>query len=176
MKRIMAWSLITVMLLVCASACAESTEPLVSLPNPWEEMTAEQLTETAGLVFGLPEGAQDVSYRYLASEQLCEMTFTLDDDEFCARIQPAVLREGEWLEISGMYFAWDNEEEVTIRHCRGTVGLAKCGSEDWVERCLWYDAAPGLMCSLSVYTTDPDGLDLTAIAEQVYIPEQENAE
>ena len=37
---------------------------------------------------------------------------------------------------------------------------------------LWYDAVPGLMYALSVYTTDLDGLDATAIAEQVYIPVQ----
>ena len=37
---------------------------------------------------------------------------------------------------------------------------------------MWYDAAPGLMYSLSVGTTDPDGLDLTAVAEQVYVPMQ----
>ncbi len=28
------------------------------------------------------------------------------------------------------------------------------------------------MYSLSVYTTEPDGLDLVAVAEQVYIPVQ----
>ena len=104
------------------------------------------------------------------------MQFTLDEDEYCARIQPAALQEGELMNISGIYFAWDNEEEVTIGgHCPGTIGQAKTGSEDWVELCQWYDAAPGLMYSLSVYTTDPDGLDLTAIAEMVYAPVQGDA-
>ncbi len=76
------------------------------------------------------------------------------------------------MDISGMYFAWDGEEPVSIRHCHGTIGRAQTGSEDWVELCLWYDAAPGLMYALSVYTTDPDGLDLSAVAEQVYLPAQ----
>ncbi len=43
-----------------------------------------------------------------------------------------------------------------------------------MELCLWYDRVPGLMYSLSVYTTELDGLDLTAVAEQVYIPVQGN--
>ncbi len=76
------------------------------------------------------------------------------------------------MNISGMYFAWDHEEAVQINHCEGTLGLAQTGSEDWVELCQWFDAAPGLMYSLSVSTTDSDGLDLTAVADMVYLPVQ----
>ena len=64
---------------------------------------------------------------------------------------------------------------MTIGHCPGTIGQAKTGSEDYVELCLWYDLAPGLMYSLSVYTTDLDGLDLIAVAEMVYKPMQGDA-
>ena len=99
------------------------------------------------------------------------MQFTLDGDEYCARIQPAALEEGELLNISGMYLPWDNEEEVTSGHCPGTLGLSQTGSEDWTELCLWYDVVPGLMYSLSVYTVDPDGLDLTAVAAMVQMSE-----
>lgn len=142
------------------------------LPNPWQEMTETELMEASGLCFGVPEGAENIVYRFLPGESLAEMQFTLGGDEFCARIQPAALNEGELMNISGMYFAWENEEEITIRHCRGTIGQAQADSEDWAELCLWYDAAPGLMYSLSAFTTDPDGLDLTAIAHQVYLPVQ----
>ena len=148
------------------------TDANAVLPNPWEEMTAEELMEASGLSFGVPEGAEQVVYRFLRDENLAEMQFILDGDEYCARLQPAALAEGEWMEITDMYFAWENEEDVMIHHCKGTIGQAKCGSEDWVERCLWYDAAPGLMGSLAVSTNDLDGLDLTAVAEQVYIPVQ----
>ncbi len=143
-----------------------------SMDNPWEDLTAEQLLEEAGLFFGVPEGAENVIYRLLPGENLAEMQFTWDGDECVARIQPAALEEGELMNIADMYFDWENEQEITIGHCRGTIGQAQTGSEDWVELCLWYDTAPGLMYSLAVYTTDPDGLDLTAIAEQVYIPAQ----
>ena len=144
------------------------------LANPWEDITAEQLSDITGFAFGVPDIAENVIYRYLRSENLAEMQFTMDGDELCARIQPAVLREGELQNISGMYFAWENEESVEIGHCYGTIGQAQTGSEDWVELCLWYDSIPGLMYSLSVSTTDLDGLDLMAIAEQIYIPVQGN--
>lgn len=147
-------------------------EETAEIANPWEDMTAEQLTEASGLSFGVPEGAENVIYRYLPSQGLAEMQFTWNNGEYCARIQPAALQEGELLNISGMYFEWENVETVNILHCNGTIGQAQTGSEDWVELCMWYDAVPGLMYSLSVATTDLDGLDLTALAEQVYLPVQ----
>lgn len=147
-------------------------EEETTLANPWLDMTAEELEQTAGVTFGVPEGAEDVIYRYLPAEGLAEMQFTWNGGEYTARIQRADLEEGQLANISGMYFAWDNEEAVTIGRCPGTIGQAQCGSVDWVELCLWYDMAPGLMYSLSVSTTDLDGLDLVAIAEQVYIPVQ----
>ena len=142
---------------------------MVSMPNPWTEMTAEQLREASGISFGIPEGAENVVYRYLAGENLAEMQFTWEEGDYCARVQPCEA-EGEGLpDISGMYFDWEHEEDVTIRGCRGSIGQAQCGSEDWAQRCIWYDGEKGLAGSLSVSATDLDGLDLTAIAEQVYI-------
>ena len=143
-----------------------------AMENPWLEMTEEELTEASGLSFGVPEGAQDVVYSFLPGENLAQMLFTLDGDEYCARICPAALEAGQLMNIADMYFAWENEETITVGHCNGTIAQAQTGSEDWVELCLWYDLAPGLMYSLSVCTTEPDGLDLTAVAEQVYIPVQ----
>ena len=140
----------------------------LAIANPWEDMTAEQLAQASGLFFGVPEGAQNVIYRYLASAGLAEMQFTWENGEFCARIQPAALGENELMDISGMYFDWDQEEPVTIGNCNGTIAQAQDGGE-WAQRCLWYDAAQGLMYSLSVTANDIDGLDLTALAEQIYI-------
>ena len=162
MKRISMLVVLCMGLLV-RPVMAEEAKETVSIANPWEDMTAEQLSAASNLSFGVPEGAENVIYRYLRSENLAEMQFTIDSDEFCARIQPA----DEPMNISGMYFEWENEEEVTVGHCPGTLGLSQTGSEDWAELCLWYDADQKLQYSLSVYTTDPDGLDLTALAEQV---------
>ena len=103
-----------------------------TLENPWVDMTAEQLAQVSGVSFGLPEGAENVVYRWLESEGLAEMQFTLEDtgDEFCARIQPAALQEGELMNIADMYFDWENEEEVSVGDCYGTIGQAQTGSED----------------------------------------------
>ena len=81
--------------------------------------------------------------------------------------------EGELLDISGLYYVWENEEAIAVGPCSGVIGQAQDG-ETWAELCLWYDITPGLMYSLSVFTPDPDGLDLTAVAEQVYLPVQGN--
>ena len=82
---------------------------------------------------------------------------------------------GVYQNISGMYFNWEYEEDVTVHHCYGKISQAQCGSEDWVERVLWYDLVPGIAGSLSVRTIELDGLDLTAVAEQVYLPAQGDA-
>ena len=146
--------------------------PQASIANPWEDMTAEQLKEASGLSFGVPDIVENVIYRYLRSESLAEMQFNWGSEEFCARIQPAEPEEGQLPDISGMYFDWENVEEISVGNCRGTIGIARSGDTDWVELCQWYDADQKLAYSLAVYSADPDGLDLTALAEQVYIPAQ----
>ena len=142
----------------------------MNLANPWQDLSAEQIHELTDIPFSAPEGAENVIYRWLGSESLAEMQFTIYQDDFCFRAQPAALEKGELQDISGMYFAWENEEDITVDGFSGTIGQAQTGSEDWVERCLWFDDAAGIMCSLSVATTELDGLDLTAVAEQIYHP------
>ena len=145
-----------------------------SMPNPWVDLTAEELFSRTGITFSVPEGAEDVVYRFLESDVMSEMQFVWEGGDFCARVQPAALQDGELMNISGMYFDWEYEEDVIINNCKGTLTQTQTGSEDWVQVCQWYDAVPGLMYSVSVVTGDPDGLDLTAIAEQVCIPSQQN--
>ena len=155
----------------------DADEEGLGIANPWTDMTKKELEQVSGVPFGVPEGAEEIAYRWLESEGIAEMQFTLDGDEYCARVKPAALEAGQLENISGIYYGWENEENVTIGHCEGTIGQYQTGSEEWVELCQWYDLAPGLMYSLSVYTTgDPDGLDLTAVAEMVYAPTQGDAE
>lgn len=139
----------------------------VSAVNPWEDLTAEELKEASGLVFGVPEGAEGIIYRYLRSEGMAEMQFSWAGGEYCARIQPMALKDNELYDISGMYYNWAYEEPVKIGTCFGSLSQAQQEDESWAERCLWYDADAGLMYSLSVKAADVDGLDLTALAEQV---------
>lgn len=163
--------LIYLLALIILTSLAWAEDEGVALANPWMEVTAEELMELSGLSFGVPEGASDVVYRYMASENLVEMRFAIGSDEYFARLQPSV----EWVDLSGMYFAWEDEQPVSIHHCEGTVAWAQTGSEDWTGRCLWFDVAPGLMGCLGAYTTHPEDVDLVKLSEEVYIPVQGNA-
>jgi hypothetical protein len=48
-------------------------------------------------------------------------------------------------------------------------------TEDDVMAVLWFDAAPGLMYSLSAVGADLNGLDPLAVAEQIFVPMQGDA-
>jgi len=159
--------------------CSEKNEsgfvgyPRVSsFGSPWEEMTAEQLAETTGVVFGVPEGTENACYMYLRGEKLGEMQFIWEGSDCCARVQPIALGENELYDISGMYYEWETEYPVTVGGCFGSLSRPMQDGDVWVERCLWYDSEAGVMYSLSVTSADVDGLDLVALAEQVYVPAQ----
>lgn len=132
--------------------------------NPWEDLTAEELETATGLTFGVPDGAEEAIYRFLRSEGLAEMQFMIGEDIFNSRMMPAVLEEGQLKDISGLEYDWVNKESVRIGEYDGIIQQARDG-EAWIEVCLWYNGQ--IMHSLSVYSTDLDGLDLTAIAEQI---------
>ena len=72
------------------------------------------------------------------------------------------------MNIAGMYYEWENEEAVQIGNCAGVFGEYKTGSTEWVQLIQWYDAEKERQYCVSVYSTDPDGLDLAAVAEQVF--------
>ena len=142
-----------------------------TIANPWEDVTIESLAETTRFIFGLPEGAENAACRLLRSENLAELDFTWANGDYCARIQAISLAEGEMTDISGMYYEWEHEEEISFRGHPGTIAIARDG-DLWAERCMWYDFDAGLMYSLSVTAADVDGLDLAALAEQVFPPVQ----
>ncbi len=145
------------------------------LANPWETMTAEELMEKAGVAFGVPEGAQNITCSYLRDQELAQMQFTLHDVDFCARMQSADIQDGKLPDISGMYYTWETEEPVKVLHCDGVLYKAKDGDTNDVQLCLWYDLAPGFMYSLSATAPDLSKLDLVRVAEQVFIPTQGDA-
>ena len=137
--------------------------------NPWLDLTAEQLEEVSGLRFGVPEGAEDIIYRYLPEEGLATMQFTREKEEYCIRGQKRALSaaDRELIDISGMYFDWDDEEEIGFGNCYGVFGRAQTGTENWVERILWYDPDRAILYALAVYTTEPGSLDLAGVAEKI---------
>ena len=150
---------------------AEENKESASMENPWKYLTEEELQAVSRLFFEVPEGAENVVYRYLSSEGLAEMQFTLGDDEYLARIQAVSAPT----DISRMYYMWDNKEDIQVGEYTGTIGQAQTAKDDWLGLCQWYDSNEGLQYLLAVHTTDVDGLDLTAVAEEVS-PETEAAD
>lgn len=150
-------------LLMMTIACAET-----AVINPWTETTPDGLMQSLGLSFDVPEGAENVAYRMLENEMLAEMQFDLNAVHFNARIKPAV----EFEDISGMYYEWASDEPAGVGWCEGRLLRAGDG-ESTADLLLWFDAAPGLMYSLSALS--PEGTDLLSIADAVYRITQSDA-
>lgn len=155
--------LICVILSVYVLMFACQAETLIG--NPWVDTTAEKLVQTLGLTFGEPEGAEEILYRMLESENLAEMQFVLQGAKCTARIKPAA----EWEDISGLYFEWDSEESCEIGWCEGKILRA---ADESIQLCLWFDVVPGLMYSLSVEISDGEEIDFHEWTEMIYIPAQ----
>lgn len=152
-------------------APAEGEEaPAIGMANPWTDTTAEDALQSLGFEMGVPQGAEDVAYRMLADESLLEMNFTLDGQAYTARMKPSAVVE-EIEDISGLYYAWEAEEECEIGYATGLLRQAK-DDEGAVANCIWLDVVPGFVYSLSAAGEDLEGLDLAAVAAQVFKPMQ----
>ena len=147
-------------------AFAEEAVPSVGMPNPWEESADAALL--ADYAFAIPEDASNVVCRKLGD--LAEIQFDLDETHICFRMQETA----GFTDISGCYYTWEYAEDVKIGWNDGKLYQVQDG-ENTVELCLWYDILPGEMYSVSAVARDLDGFDLTAVAEQVYVPLQDEA-
>ncbi len=136
------------------------------LANPWEEVSAERLCETIGAEMGVPKKAEDVTYYVDESDGIGEMLFQYEGAELTARISFTSAYE----DISGLaYDDWE-EKEIEVGRCTATYRETSEGDEK-IQSCLWYDTVPGLMYSLSA--SGEDTVDLQAIAEEVFVPMQD---
>ena len=169
MKKIVAIMTACVMALMCAgcgAAKTEATEETVALPNPMVEVTADELMDKLGLSFNVPDGAEDVKY-FVINNEMAEMRFTYNTVNCCARIKPTV----EFEDISGMYYKWNVEETGKVSYNEAQIKRYN-GNDITVDACLWFDAAPGLMYSVTADGKDLDGFDIQAVAEQTYVQTQ----
>ena len=143
-----------------------------SLANPMVETTADDIINTFGFRFGEIEGAQDVKY-FLINGDLAQMSFTKDGLDYTARIQSA----GEFTDISGMNYTWTVTDDCKIGYSDGKC-MRYISDTEQVDLCEWYDIAPGIMYSLSAggEGADLDGFDITAIANQIFVPLQGEAD
>lgn len=165
------WFVLMLFIAVSAAGCgagASETTQDIGAANPIEETDAEGVRQTIGVRFGVPDNAENVEY-YTINNELAEMRFVQDSTEFTARIKPA----GEFEDISGMYYDWTAiDDSWKVKYCDARNMSYINETEDDVMVTLWYDVAPGLMYSLSAVGDDLNGLDLTVIAEQIFIPMQ----
>lgn len=148
-------------------------EPVVNMGNPWVDCDKEEILSTLGFDMAAPEGAKNISYQMNEGEGLAQMLFTYGEveNEYTYRMKSAA----EFEDISGLYYEWVVEDEIKVGWCEGVCKRAITDSE-MVDSCLWYDAAPGIMYSLSTSAEDLDGFDIMATVEQLYVPTQEDYE
>ena len=154
--------LLALLVLVFGGALAEAGRV-----NPWAPTTAQGLMDALGLQLGLPDGATNATWQMLKTEQMGQVTFTWQGEDYTARVAPADAFE----DISGMYYEWESGNECEVGRCKGIVRRARDGGNT-VDVCLWYDDLTGLMYSVSVIGADLDGFDITAAADKLYIPMQ----
>ncbi len=153
-----------------ASAPAPSDSSSLSPANPWEEMTEDQLKETAGVSFALPEGAENVSCSYMKDDHLSQILFSLGGIDFCARIKAAELRIGEMSNISGLHYNWAYLEPVSVGESAGTLRRVTDENDRQIQLILGYDFVPGFIHSLSATGESLKDLNLADVAEQLFLP------
>ncbi len=156
--------------LLCACGASEpapTEEPMTGVPNPIHEVDAKGLLDATGLALTAPEGATDVSYSYIEltnESPIAQMHFTLDGTEAYLRVQAT--GELEPIDISGLYYDWTEENEVTVGSCGGRA--CTNGEAGYIT---WLDVVPGLAYNLGM--TEGTSIDrLQELAELVYVPVQ----
>ncbi len=147
------------------------------LANPWTDITAEEASELVPNLFIIPEGAENVVWSKMESEDspLVQAVFEMEGETFTAREQGT---GDEAADISGMNYEWTVEEEDTLSNWGDGAMAAKTyryiGDEGYVDLCTWYDVETGYSYSLSVEAPDLDGFDILGIVDQMYNADAES--
>jgi len=159
--------LLLLTLLLTSSAFA--SDGFIAQPDLfWYETDAEGVMDAVGVRFGVPEGAEDIVYRLPEDNRMAEMQFALGSVVYVTRIKPVAWPEN----ISDVvYEPWALTDECMIGWCDATTYLTRDG-DNFVALCLWYDAAPGLMYSLTAASKDLIDLEWKRAVEGVYSPMQ----
>ncbi len=154
----------------------------VGMANPWRDSTEEEANELIPRLFTAPDGAEVLSWMVLddpteangEDNPLVDLQFSLDGNIFDARAQ---VTGDDYLDLSGLYYEWTAEDEVTLANWGG--GNMKgntyrnINDNGMVDLITWYDVEIGISYSLSVVAEDLDGFDIQAVAEQMYSADNE---
>lgn len=167
-KIAMILSLVLVFAL-CAVSYAEGA--WAGMPNPMVETDREGLMEKFGIDFNIPEEAKDIQY-FIIDDTMAEVQYDWNHVKICFRMMPAA----EYTDIAGVFGEWTAEDPCIVGdHCEGMC-YRFIDSTGTLDQCLWFDAAPGIMYAVNASAADLDGFDVEAIAEQMYVPMQGEAD
>ena len=148
--------------------------------NPWKAITEDEAIAKIPRLFKAPDDAEDVKWSVMESEEtkepMVQLDFERDDTDFTARAQVG----GKEEDISGMYYEWTAKEDVTLSNWGDGNMPAKLyvySDNGAVENMLitWFDVEVGINYSLGATGKDLDGLDLSAVADQMYIDREATA-
>ncbi|MBP3736790.1 MAG: hypothetical protein J6I56_07195 [Lachnospiraceae bacterium] len=149
-----------------APAEEPAAEPLIGMPNPWKEITAEEAAAACGNLFAVPEGAENAVWSIMEGENpLVQLAYELNGKSFTARAQENVAA-GE--DISGMFYEWKSAEDATVTVSGKEFPAKICiapGEKETAELITWYDEETKTSYSLSTVAEDVEGFDIKAVAE-----------
>jgi len=147
--------------------------------NPWHECSQKEAKDIVPRLFKAPEGATNISWSTMDAKDdaqpMVQMSFDLSGTSFNAREQ--LVSKEEITDISGMYYDWQAVDKVKLANwgegnMTGEVHAFNGDDED-AQLILWFDIEIGAAYSLSATGPDLDGLDIQAVAEQMYDPSSE---
>ena len=148
--------------------------------NPWKAITEDEAVATIPRLFKAPDDAEDVKWSVMESEEtknpMVQLDFERDDTDFTARAEVG----GKEEDISGMFYDWTAEEDVTLSNWGDGNIPAKLYvfSEDGAAKDMlitWFDVEVGINYSLGATGDDLNGLDLSAVAAQMYADREATA-
>lgn len=148
----------------------ENRPVVIGMPNPIKESTAEEILNKIGVTFAVPNGAEKVHYSVI-SDSLAQMDFVWNNAECTARAEPS--GETSLKDISGFYYNWKNSSEVKVGYNNAKANWTKDENGKSVGICIWWDAAPGIMYSVSM-KNNANAENLKKLANAVYVQQQGN--
>lgn len=147
----------------------------VQMVNPIKESSAQEILQKVGVEIGVPKDATNIRYSIISTSEgpTAQMDFDWKNSECTARIQPSGSLQLE--DISGFYYNWQNEATCNVSYNVAQVKWTSTADGETPGICIWWDAVPGLMYSVSM-KNNADEQSLCELANAVYIQMQGDAD
>ncbi|MBQ7612576.1 MAG: hypothetical protein IJU92_05850 [Spirochaetaceae bacterium] len=158
-------------MLVCAcqsNKSSVSNQSSVSLANPIVQSSKTEINKKLGLSFNIPQDATHVQYSIIAGK-IAQCSFEWKQATCTVRLQAAPTTELE--DISGFYYTWDNEAQVSVAYNAATARWTRLEDGTTVGICIWIDLAPGILYSVSM-NQHATKENLVELANTIYVQMQ----